>query len=190
FGFADEDRLYACLQTTFKFHPDFDRVLAEILSMDDRGRLVLIDAKHRQWQDLLVARWRRTYPVVAERAVFLPGMKLERYLALSALCDAVLDPIQFGGGNSSLECFAAGAPVVTLPFGLLRNQITTAAYRQIGFEHLIARDEADYVRLAHRLATDADWRAAMRAGLLDACPPLYENASAVKELSDFLGGLI
>jgi len=189
FGLPEDARLYACLQSIFKFHPDFDRVLAAILDADHRGRLLMISPKHHQHQDLLVARWERTYPVIAERAIFFSSMDIDRYLALNALSDAILDPIQFGGGNSSLECFAVGAPVVTLPFGLLRNQITTAAYRQIGFEDLIAKDEDDYVRLANRLATDTGWRNQMREDLLNAADSLYESGAAVEELTEFLSGI-
>lgn len=186
YGLPGDARLYACLQTLFKFHPDFDRVLAAILEQDDKGRLVLIEPKHRHWRELLEARWRRDHPVIAERAIFLPGMNLDRFLGLCALSDAVLDPIQFGGGNSSLECFAVGAPVVTLPQGLLRNRITYAAYKQIGFEDLIADDEADYVALAHRLATDEVWRQDMRRQVYDLSTPLFESTAAVEELSGFL----
>src|SRR5581483_7693259 len=103
----------------------------------DKGLLVLLEPKVSMWKNLLLDRWRRVHPVLADRSIFLPSQPPERYLALSALCDAILDPIQFGGGNSSLECFAVGGPVVTLPGALLRNRITYAAYKQIGFEDLI-----------------------------------------------------
>lgn len=186
FGLDEDAKLYACPQTLFKFHPDFDGVLASILERDQKGRLLMIAPKTANWQRLLVERWERTHPVIAERAIFLPGMKLDRFLGLAALSDAVLDPIQFGGGNSSMEFFASGAPVVTLPQNLLRNRITYAAYKQIGFEDLIARDEGHYVELALMLANDADWRHDMRRQVLDRSAPLFENGAAVEELSGFL----
>jgi len=37
------------------------------------------------------------------------------FLHLQALADVLLDTIHFGGGNTSLEAFAFGTPVVTLP---------------------------------------------------------------------------
>ncbi|HWA83123.1 MAG TPA: tetratricopeptide repeat protein [Fimbriimonadaceae bacterium] len=186
FGLEESAKLYACPQTLFKIHPDFDRVLASILDRDERGRLVMIAPRIGSWQRLLVERWRRTYPVIADRVVFLPGMKLDRFLALAAMSDAVLDPIQFGGGNSSMEFFASGAPVVTLPQGLLRNRITYAAYRQIGFEDLIARNEEEYVDMAYRLANEPDWQREMRRQIVERSAPLFENQAAVEELSDFL----
>lgn len=186
FGLDEDARLYACPQTLFKFHPDFDDVLASILEQDEKGRLLMIAPKTANWQQLLVERWQRTHPVIAERAIFLPGMKLDRFLGLAALSDAVLDPIQFGGGNSSMEFFASGAPVVTLPQSLLRNRITYAAYKQIGFEDLIARDEEHYVELALRLANDSGWQQNMRRQISARSAPLFENAAAVEELSGFL----
>ncbi|HVT14281.1 MAG TPA: tetratricopeptide repeat protein [Fimbriimonadaceae bacterium] len=189
FGLEETAKLYACPQTLFKIHPDFDRVLAAILDRDEQGRLVMIASKIGSWQRLLTERWRRTYPVIAERVVFLPGMKLERFLALAAMSDAVLDPIQFGGGNSSMEFFASGAPVVTLPQGLLRNRITYAAYKQVGFEDMIARSEEEYVDLALRLANDSDWQHEMRRQVVERSAALFENQAAVEELSDFLASV-
>lgn len=188
-GLPDEATLYACPQTLFKFHPNYDRVLAEILSADNRSRLVLIEPKQRHWMDLLVQRWKTDYPVIADRAIFLPGMQLDRFLALAKLSDCVLDPIQFGGGNSTMEFFSVGAPVVTLPQSLLRNRISYAAYMQIGFTDLIAKDEADYSAMAHRLANDRDWQTEMRSQVLELSRPLFDNRAAVEELSGFLGGL-
>jgi protein O-GlcNAc transferase len=186
FGLPEDAKLYSCLQTLFKFHPDFDRVLADILNRDENGLLVLIAPKIRHWQEVLVDRWRRNYPVLAERSVFLEPMSLERFLALATLSDAVLDPIQYGGGNSSLECFAVGAPVVTLPQSLLRNRITYAAYKEIGFDDLIAADENEYTELAIRLANDPAWQHSMRRAVDDHCAPLFENGAALRELEAFL----
>lgn len=73
-----------------------------------------------------------------------------------------------------------------MPQSLLRNRITYAAYRQIDFMDLVAEDEEDYIRLAHRLATDSAWRAEMRAKIFELSTPLFENLKAVRELEDFL----
>lgn len=185
-GLPEGQTLYACPQSLFKFHPDFDAVLTEILTRDPRGSLVLIEPNSRNWRTLLEARWRRSAPLLLERAVFLAQVPLPRFLAVCRHADCVLDPIQFGGGNSSLECFAVGAPVVTLPQGLLRNRITYAAYRQIDWLDLVAKDEAGYIDLAHRLGADADFRQSMRSEVRARSAPLFAHQGAVDELSAFL----
>lgn len=185
-GLPEGRTLYACPQSLFKFHPDFDAVLTEILARDPQGLLILIEPNSRNWRTLLEDRWRRAAPLLLERAVFLPQVPLPRFLAICRHADCVLDPIQFGGGNSSLECFAVGAPVVTLPQHLLRNRITYAAYRQIDWMDLAPPDEPGYIDLAHRLGTDADFRHSMRTEVRARSAPLFANQEAVDELSAFL----
>ena len=46
--------------------------------------------------------------------------------------DVVLDTFPFGGGVTSLQTLAMGAPLVTLPSRFLRGRLTLALYRQMG----------------------------------------------------------
>ncbi|MHA1598862.1 MAG: tetratricopeptide repeat protein, partial [Alphaproteobacteria bacterium] len=109
YGLPDDVRLYVCPQTLFKFHPDFDRILGDLLRRDPDGRLVLIDDnKGGCWKRLLIERFGRSFPDVADRVVFVPRMDFDKFLGLAILADAVLDIPSFSGGNSSLEAFAMG----------------------------------------------------------------------------------
>lgn len=110
---ADRERLglppgpvYACPQTLFKFHPDFDALLAAILRGDPDGTLVLLEGHVANWTEILRARFARTMPDVTDRIRWLPSLPNEEYLRLLACSDVVLDPIHFGGGNSSYEALA------------------------------------------------------------------------------------
>lgn len=186
-----EDRnLYGCPQTAYKFHPDFDGVLAEIMRRDDRGSLVLIEPNRPYFKKLLLDRWQRSHPILTERAIWLDQMPLERFLGLLPQCDALLAPIQFGAGRSTLDALGVGAPVVTFKGAYLKSRITYAAYREVGLDELIAESEEDYVEVALRLGTDRDWRARMRAAVKEKASPLYENMNAVRELNEFFARLL
>ena len=112
------------------------------------------------------------------------------------MADAVLDVPTFSGGNSSLEAFSLGVPVVTWPGRFARGRITYACYRQMGIGDLIAADAGEYVDLALRLAGAGDgpgdgdgdgaFRQDMTARILAAVPKLFENAAMIGELEDFL----
>ena len=52
-------------------------------------------------------------------------------------------------------------------------------YRRMGYTELIARDEADYVRLAVRLATDAPFRAQASRAILERCAVLFNERGVV-----------
>ena len=106
-----------------------------------------------------------------------------------AAADVILDPLHFGGGNTSYEAFAVGAPIVTLPGGFLRSRITYALYRSMRLEECVALDRQDYVAKAVRLATDRAWREQVRTRILAAGQQLYENSRGIRELEQFLLGV-
>jgi predicted O-linked N-acetylglucosamine transferase (SPINDLY family) len=133
-----------------------------------------------------MSRWRRVMPDVADRVVWLDRMDRDAFLAVTSLCDVMLDPTHFCGGNTSYEAFAFGVPVVTLPSPLLRGRLTYAMYRKMGLDACVATSIADYIERAVGVATDRDRREAVRRDLRDRAAVLYENRSAVTDFGVFL----
>ncbi|HVT11762.1 MAG TPA: tetratricopeptide repeat protein [Fimbriimonadaceae bacterium] len=189
FGLPEDRRLYGCLQTAYKFHPSFDRLLAEILERDALGSLVLVEPDRPHLKKLLVERWRRDHAIIAERAIWLKRMPLDRFLRILQLCDALLVPTQFGAGRSALDSLGVGAPLVTLEGPYLKSRITSAAYREIGLLDLIATTEEEYIELALRLANDSEWQAAMRSEVAGRSEDLFESEKAVREFNEFFASL-
>jgi predicted O-linked N-acetylglucosamine transferase (SPINDLY family) len=97
----------------------------------------------------------------------------------------MLDTVHFNGMNTSLEAFAVGTPVVTLPSALQRGRHTQAMYRRMGLEDLIATDAAVYVEQAVRLANDAEYRRTVSARILAANAVLFEDDAVVCEFQRF-----
>ncbi len=185
-GLPEGKRLYGCMQSAYKFHPDYDRVLSSILEQDDQGILVLPEPARPNFKQILKSRWAVSYPLVAEQALWVPPMALERFLGMLQLCDALLAPIQFGGGRSSFEAFGVGAPVVTHKGEFLKSRITYAAYAQMGMLDLVAESEEQYIHLALRLAKDRDWQRLMRREVQTRSDRIYRTSTAVAEVNDFL----
>lgn len=156
-----------------------------ILREDPRGRLVLVEAGARSLSERLRERLSGAFPDVAERIVFLPRQSGERFSQLVGACDVMLDTLHFNGMNTSLEAFAAGTPVVTLPGELQRGRHTAAMYRRMGITAATASDAADYVRIATSLARDADRRAALRREIIERSEVLFEDARVVSEFARF-----
>jgi predicted O-linked N-acetylglucosamine transferase (SPINDLY family) len=185
FGLAEKDHIYGCLQTLFKFHPQFDVLLGDILRRDPRGQLVLIRGKYPHWDELLKQRFAATMPDVCQRITWLPPQPREDFLNLMRLADVLLDTIHFGGGNTSYEAFALGVPVVTLPASLTRGRITYALYKKMGVMDCVADTPADYCRRAVELGTNADYRQTVRERILAASDNLFEESQAAIELAGF-----
>lgn len=184
-GLPPDRALYFCPHTHFRLHPEFDTLLRGILETDPRGEVLLIESRQPNWNRLLLARLARSLGPHASRVRMLPLQPHPRYLALMALCDAVLDPIHFNGMNNSLDAFAAGVPVVTWPRELQRGRHTTGMYRRMGWLDCVAQDAEQYVQLAVRLANDADFRASARGAVAERAGVLYEDDHVVREFERF-----
>ena len=191
-GLPDTGILYGCPQTLFKFHPEFDAVLAAIAEGDPEGRIVLVEGKYSAWTSLLKDRWKRSHPVLLDRVLFLPPMLRDRFIALQGYMDVLLDPVHFGGGNTFYEAMLYGTPVVTWPGRFMRGRIVAGRYRQMGVvDAPVASRLEDYAPLALALGRDTERRRALRAALLEAAGrDLFEDMRAVRELESFLNAAV
>jgi protein O-GlcNAc transferase len=97
----------------------------------------------------------------------------------------MLDTVHFNGMNTSLEAFAVGTPVVTMPATFQRGRHTQAMYRRMGLGDLIAADARSYVDMAVRLANDPDHRAEVSRRILGANRALFEDELVVREFERF-----
>ncbi|MBT4932302.1 MAG: tetratricopeptide repeat protein [Rhodospirillaceae bacterium] len=185
-GLSDDENIYLCPQTLFKFHPGFDAILGDILRGDPVGRLVLLAGRYPSKERLLRERFAKTFPDVLDRVVFLPRMKMADFLCLVRSADVILDPVYFSGGNSTAETFALGVPIVTWPDKYLRDRVTYAFYKTMGISELIADSAGHYVSLANQLATDKEFHARMSKLIKDNAELFFENIKVVRELEDFM----
>ncbi len=185
-GLPVDANLYLCPQTLFKFHPKFDPILGDILRGDPKGLLVLIQGRYKNKEKLLVERFEKAFGDVADRVHFLPRMKMVDFLRVIRASDVILDPVYFGGGNSSAEAIAMGKPIVTWPDRFLRDRVTYAFYRTMGIDELVAKNADDYVRLANKLATDDNFHGQMSKLIQERSGEFFENSETVRELEKFL----
>jgi len=186
FDIAPDTHIYSCLQNSFKLHPDMDSIFAEILSRDPYGELFLLEGHQPEWTELLRDRLRDAMPQDSfNRVRFLPRMPRETFLAFQAISDVMLDPIHFGGGNTTLEGLSFGTPVITMPSEFLRSRVTYGCYQKMGIQDCIARTPQEYVDLAVRLANAPEERQRLKKSILARCPVLYEDTTFIRELEDF-----
>jgi predicted O-linked N-acetylglucosamine transferase (SPINDLY family) len=175
FGLRADRTIYLCPQTAFKFHPAFDEALRGILHADQSGELVFIEGRVAAWTEALKRRWWRVMPEVMDRIRFLPSLPQPEFLHLLSVADVVLDPYPFCGGNTSYEAFAVGAAVVTYPGEYLRGRLTSAMYKRMGHEELVAASPEEYIRLAIGLGQDPSRNGKLRREVSDAAGILFDN---------------
>ena len=112
------------------------------------------------------------------------GTAKDFHLAALSKIDIVLDPLPFGGATASFEALWMGVPVVTLAGDRMMSRTSAMLLRHLGLEDLVARDRADYIAIASRLAGDLDRRRRLRAELrsLMECSGLLNATTFVRSL--------
>ncbi len=184
-GLPEHANLYVCAQSLFKIHPEFDAMLAAILKTDPQGEIVLIEGQEEKWNSRLSSRFAESMGDDSSRIRFLPRLSEEDFFQLLNMADVILDTPHFCGGNTSLESYAIGKAVVTLPGPYVKSRLTLGFYRQMEIEDLIAKDEKDFVSIAVSLGTDPDKRAATEKRIIEAGPLIFDDKRAITEHERF-----
>jgi protein O-GlcNAc transferase len=103
---------------------------------------------------------------------------------------AVLDSFPFGGGVTSLQTFAMGAALVTLPSTFLSGRLTFSMYKELGLAPdlrcCVAANITHYVDISLRLARDPAHRRQVRSQILERSHRLFESKEALEEWGRFL----
>jgi predicted O-linked N-acetylglucosamine transferase (SPINDLY family) len=190
FGLRNDDHIYICPQHLFKFHPDFDAILAGILRADAYGRIVIIEGQHAHWGCMLRDRFHAVMPDVCERIQFIPRQTGPDFINIIAVADVMLDTMYFCGQNTSHEGLAAGTPIVTLPGELQRSRHTMCFLKAIGLEECIACDADDYIRIAVRLGTDPGYRDGIKTLIRKNAHRVWEEKAVISEYERFFHSVV
>lgn len=189
-GLPDDTPLYFCPHNVIKFHPEYDRILAHLLTQDPCGLLAIPEGHVAAWTDVLRRRLAAACGENYSRIRFLPRLPYADFLAALKLADALLDPLHFCGGITSLEAFALGCPIVTLPGCFMRGRMTLGFYRRMAHLDLVAADRNAYVAIAYRLANDAAWRQQQRNQIAQRAGVLFNDIAAVREFETVTAELV
>ncbi|MFO1161963.1 MAG: tetratricopeptide repeat protein [Reyranellaceae bacterium] len=187
FGLPASGTLYGCPQSLFALHPDFDSILAEIAAGDPQGHLVVLDGEQPGWSSLLRGRWAQSHHSLLERVHFLPRQRHDRFMALMAHFDVLLDPIHLGSANTLYEAMVYGTPIVTWPGRFMRGRIVAGAYHQMGIADApVAARLEDYAPLALALGRDPARREALRRAARAKADDLFSDRRVVRQFEAFL----
>ncbi|CAA0104351.1 Uncharacterised protein [BD1-7 clade bacterium] len=187
FKLPEHGALYCCGHQAFKFHPDFDEILANILRKDTSSHIVLINAWNPDsLMDAVKARMQKTIPDVFPRIIFLNRLNILEYLVLSKLVDVHLDPLHFGGGRTSFDLFANEKVIVTWPGEFQRGRVTSACYALMGMNEAVANNWDDYVDIAVNIANNHELREALESSIARNKHKLLAPQGLIKEFENFM----
>lgn len=163
-GLPEKANLYLCPMKLQKIHPDFDFMMRDVLAADPEGYVIVFKDNLADWHVLLLERLQRAIPEreYLSRIIFLPFIAPEKFPHYLLAADAILDTPHFGGGTTSYMALGLDIPIVTLPGEFSRARATLSCYTMMQMNELVAKDSAEYVRLAVRLGTDRAFNNEMR----------------------------
>ncbi len=192
YGIPEDATLFVSAANYYKLVPEIQHTWAQLLAAHPTAHL-LVHPFNPNWSD--------SYPMERFRAEFdavlaAHGVAPER-LTLSdtffpsrtdvkqllALGDIYLDTFPFAGVNSLIDPLELGIPTVAWDGNTFRSRMAGALLRQLDLPELIATDEASYLELVWKLATDADYRATVSTRIQEAMQsaPLFLDPLAGSE---------
>jgi len=183
YGLSEQQRIYFCNQNLLKLHPDLDRLTNEILERDPLAIYLLIESEDPLLTEKVKQRLEKNHGKNYSRIKFFPRlMSGPEYFELLRLADVVIDSLHYTGGvNTISDAFICHTPFVTLPGKFQRGRYGYAMYTKMGISECLAKNEADYVNIALKIANDRDYRYALGKKIKEKSPILFEDLNAVKE---------
>lgn len=190
-GLPENKTIYFCPQNTFKFHPDFDTLIARVLDEDPNGEVVIIQNLRPNWTQTLLDRFAanptvRDNPAIIDRLRIYPRVDHLHYLNLIANADVILDTVHYTGGTTSFEGLAFGVPIVTQPFNSTRSRQTYGNYNTMGMMECVVDSPESYIQKAVQLGTDREYRLGVKDEILAKHGVLYENQLVIDDMARFL----
>jgi predicted O-linked N-acetylglucosamine transferase (SPINDLY family) len=128
----------------------------------------------------------RTLGSASRRILLMPFVARDAFQAFLGLVDVLLDPLHFGGGQTTLEAIAAGTPVVTLPSAYRRGRLSLAYLSQAGVPDTVVRSIDEYVALALALGRDTGRRRDLGKRVRAGAGRVFGHRAAAEELEDIL----
>ncbi|MGE3772175.1 MAG: tetratricopeptide repeat protein [Gammaproteobacteria bacterium] len=166
-----------------KVGPRVVALWAEVLKAVPRARLVMITVPQGEAQAALWARF-ESLGVARERVVLHDRLGRGEYVSLFGEVDVALDPFPCNGGTTTCDALWMGLPVVALRGETFLSRASLSVLAASGLADFAVEDEAEYVELCRRLASDVEALSVLRAGLRPqlASSPLLDAAGFTRDL--------
>ena len=194
FGLRDEDFVYLASQSLFKYLPEDDYIYVQIALLVPESKFVFIEHESKNVTNLFKRRleleFQKEHLASEAFCIFQPRLSYNEFLSLNLVSDVLLDPPAWSGGMTSLEGVSCGLPTVTLPGNLMRSRHTYAILKFAGIHETIAKNRADYIQIAAKLGTDADFYATCNKSITDKIDRIYEDQQSINGLESFYKSVV
>jgi len=187
-GLAADDVVFINAAACFKILPEMQETWAKILKAVPKSRLLLLPFNPNWSNAFPVKQFERTLTEACARH----GLGRESFVLanslpsradvkeLEKLADVYLDTFPFSGSISVIDPLELGIPAVVWEGKTPRSRMASALLRELGVTELITQDEASYIWLSIKLATELAYRRQISERIVAAmaCRPRFTDAKA------------
>lgn len=117
------------------------------------------------------------------RLIFAPFADPRAHLARLQLADAVLDALVCNGHTTTSDALWAGVPVITARGSHFASRVSESLLNAMELPELVGADHEDMVRIATRVGTNGEYRAALREKVRTnrLTTPLFDTARFTRD---------
>jgi predicted O-linked N-acetylglucosamine transferase (SPINDLY family)/2-polyprenyl-3-methyl-5-hydroxy-6-metoxy-1,4-benzoquinol methylase len=159
-GLPDDKVVFGAFNQSYKIDRGSFTVWLRILTEVPDSVLWLLGQNQAAISNL--ARHAQSAGIGPERLIFAPFADPRQHLARLQLADAILDTLVCNGHTTTSDALWAGIPVITARGRHFASRVSESLLNALGLPELVGVDYDDMVRIAKRIGTDAEYRAAVR----------------------------
>jgi predicted O-linked N-acetylglucosamine transferase (SPINDLY family) len=176
---------FGSFNSCYKVTPGTVALWSRVLARVPGSRLLLLDVTG----ETAANRYRALFAehgIDAARLDIRPRMAFEAFLAVHGEADIALDTFPYHGTTTTCFSLWMGLPVVTLAGAVHLSRVGVSLMSNLGRPEWVAREPAEYVEIAARLAADTDRLAGLRFGLRERMlrSPLTDGAGTARALEN------
>ena len=181
--------IYGCLQSFFKTHPSFVKMLDDILKMDPNGVIVVLASKEGEPDNERYIEYMNVGITNNDRLHFVHRSPFTQHTLDIKNCDLILDYFPFGGFNSTIESFSLGKICITRPGQRISGKFTQGLYEKMGITEFICKTDEEYVKNAVEYGTSCEKRKEYENYIAENIHKIFEETESVDEWKELLKNL-
>lgn len=196
-GFPVNAIVIGCLHSFYKFNPDFEQVLGQIMNRTAKELqrpVYLALSNSIPFNKAHLARLNKALGIHCEtRIKWFQNKQPHEWLNLVSICDIMLDPFPFGGCNTTLEAFDFAKPVVCWPSKrMLPGKFTQGFYSIMGLDKLgcCVGSASEYIDITLRLLKDQAYYNFVSGKINERRHMLFEDPDVIREYSQLITKLV
>lgn len=169
--------IYGVFQTVFKYHPTNIDMIKNILYQDPKAIIIMLT--YEELEDRFISYLDENLGYHTNRIRIFSRSSLHEYTKLIKCVDVILDSYPFGGCNSSLEAFALGKVVITLPSEKINGRFTYGFYKKMDIQDPVCQNQVEFVSKAIFYANNKDQLKKLENKIREKALMLFEEDDSI-----------